>query len=463
MNSHRATRTTAIGRRRKPLLLTLMLVTLWSAANALGQPTIRFYPIRSAPLGSPPGTVGNPVTPEFNSDLGCWEVRVIAGVEVDIDVQAFGWGAAPGEPVLGAVQATAASVEFSNGVGADLIPKGWPDSPTDGAYQAEESCGGPEGNGDPCVEPFDTTCDNGNNGFCVHSPDWVMSPFTRHVSAMALPFPPGGYAWATAVQTCCEKDEGRIGTLGGMILDVPIEAQGTYIIDFVPDPNNTFMVDGKGTPIPGLTLTPACITVEPVDFNRYVSFQTGSPDIAAYRLVMVSSLFHPDALVSGWVGEPDANGIAGLEDEPVMRTWDEQVVLITGCQITPAATFALFPMLSGGEFLPTITLHTTPRPGAVKFWGDVTGFFNGSYWTAAQGVVNIDDVFAVIQTWQHAAGAPSLGVAMILPRADVHPQEPNRIINFNDVLFVMFGFQGDYYPFGCPDDPCQDNIANPCL
>ena len=131
----------AFDSRQHRLVVTLMLGTLLSATHVLGQPTIRFYPIRSAPLGSPPGTIGNPVTPEFNSDVGCRELRVLAGVEIDLDMQVFGWGAAPGEPSLGDVQASAASVVFGNGVGADLSPKGWPDSPTDGAYQADEGEG----------------------------------------------------------------------------------------------------------------------------------------------------------------------------------------------------------------------------------------------------------------------------------------------------------------------------------
>ncbi len=72
------------------------------------------------------------------------------------------------------------------------------------------------------------------------------------------------------------------------------------------------------------------------------------------------------------------------------------------------------------------------------------------------GVTNVDDAFAVIHSWKGNAGAPEL------PRSDVEPQQPNRVVNFNDMLFVIFAFQGDPYPFGCPDDPCQDNIANPC-
>jgi ligand-binding sensor domain-containing protein len=32
----------------------------------------------------------------------------------------------------------------------------------------------------------------------------------------------------------------------------------------------------------------------------------------------------------------------------------------------------------------------------------------------------------------------------------------------NDVFAIILGFQGHRYPFGCEDDPCQDNLAVPC-
>jgi len=67
-----------------------------------------------------------------------------------------------------------------------------------------------------------------------------------------------------------------------------------------------------------------------------------------------------DLQPSGWVGVPDVNDIAVLEAEPVMRTWDEDVVHITGCEITPAATFELHPMRGDGTFLPPIAIQTTP-------------------------------------------------------------------------------------------------------
>ena len=65
---------------KRPALAVLMLAGLFSWTGAFGQ-EIRFVPIRSAPLGSPAGTIGDPVTPEFNTGLGCWELQVPGGVE----------------------------------------------------------------------------------------------------------------------------------------------------------------------------------------------------------------------------------------------------------------------------------------------------------------------------------------------------------------------------------------------
>jgi len=116
----------------------------------------------------------------------------------------------------------------------------------------------------------------------------------------------------------------------------------------------------------------------------------------------------------------------------------------------------LRPMLIDGTFPSPIIMQTTPQPGGNKFWGDTVGFFNGTFWTAPQGAVNVDDVVGTIKTWQQADGAPEI------PRTDVQPQEPNRIININDAFTIIRAFQGQRYPYGCPGDPCQDNSAVPC-
>ena len=102
---------------------------------------------------------------------------------------------------------------------------------------------------------------------------------------------------------------------------------------------------------------------------------------------------------------------------------------------------------------PSCTRHPQPSP---KFWGDTVGSFDGTSWSPSQGVTNIDDAVAAIKTWQSVDFAPHFSIT------DVEPQDPNQIVNFNDVFQIVIAFQGDPYPFGCPDDPCQDNNAIPC-
>jgi len=270
---------------------------------------------------------------------------------------------------------------------------------------------------------------------------------------------PGGYAWATAEQVDCCVDDGEIKTLGGMILDVPYDALGTYLIDFNTDPNFTFMTRSSGEPLEIVEFVPACITVAAPDpaKNRYLTFVPHESGPVAYKLDMVSSLFHPDAVVSGWVGAPDTNGIASLEPAPVTREWTEAVVHITGCEITPVAEFELRASTDGGgTFLPPVSLKTIDQPTQSRWWGDVAGDFNGTYWTPPQGVTNIADVVAIRNQFQGRLDAPGLA------RTDVAPQEPNRIANIEDMLFVILAFKGELYPFGCPFDPCFDNMFQPC-
>ena len=266
------------------------------------------------------------------------------------------------------------------------------------------------------------------------------------------------YAWATSTGSCGEIDDGTIRTLGGLILEVPFHATGTYVIALDSDPNKSFMSNFTGAPVPDVAFTSACITVQPSPAkNRYLTFAPSEPGPVAYKLDMVSSLFHPDAVVSGWIGVPDANGIASLEPDPVTRDWMEAVVDVTGCEITPVAEFELRASADGGAtFLPPVTLKTADQPTGSKWWGDVAGDFNGTIWTAPQGVTNFNDVVALQVTFQGLLNAPGR------PRADVAPQEPNRIVNVEDMLFVIFAFQGEPYPFGCPGDPCHDKFISPC-
>lgn len=208
------------------------------------------------------------------------------------------------------------------------------------------------------------------------------------------------YGWDVDPQdtsSTFDPDPSSFGTLDGLILEVPYDAQKIYLIDFDPDDNKTLMLTGPGDPIPELQLTPARITVVAPDpaKNRYLTFVPREPGPVAYKLDMVSSFVHPNAIVSGWVGAPDAKGIASLQPNPVTRDWEENFVHITGCEIAPAADFELRATTDGGgTFLPAVILKITDRPTQNRWWGDVAGFFNGTYWSPPQGVTNIADAGA---------------------------------------------------------------------
>jgi|GEM_PF-3560102 len=201
--------------------------------------------------------------------------------------------------------------------------------------------------------------------------------------------------------------------------------------------------------------------------NRYLSFNPDNPDnphrpdlATAIRVTMVGSLFHPGAVgTSMWVDIPDADGIAGLSNTPVYRDWPEEVIYVTGCLISPVADYNVQATIQeigdGNWFTGPLAISTIDQP-APKFWGDTVGGFNGSNWVPPQGVTNIDDAVAAIKTFQEAENAPHKSVT------DVEPQEPNHIVNINDVFAIIRAFQGEPYPYGCPDDPCHDKTVSPC-
>ena len=80
------------------------------------------------------------------------------------------------------------------------------------------------------------------------------------------------------------------------------------------------------------------------------------------------------------------------------------------------------------------------------WWGDVVGSFDGFEWTAPNGTVNADDYLSAIKTFidPNAVNATHVSVT------DVHPvflggPHNNRLVNINDVLLIIKGFQGEEY------------------
>lgn len=312
--------------------------------------------------------------------------------------------------------------------------------------------------------PTGDTCDGGDPcpvadppNICIDRTDYVFADLDAFI-AVNCETP----EVAASTNNSSVTVTGERKYFGDFLLEVSTDAEAgsTFEIGFVQSFTASFLNSATAARILTRFGAPCVLTISDsstFDKNRYVSFKPTEPGEVAYKLDMVSSLFHPTAIVSGWVGVPDGNGIASLVPDPVTRAWIEPVVSITGCEIAPVAEFELRASPDDGQsFFPPISVRTIPQPGGGKFWGDTCGSFDGTEWSAPQGITNIDDAVCVIKTFQEVESAPEV------PRTDVEPQEPNRVVNFNDVLFVLFAFKGEPYPFGCPDDPCQDNVANPC-
>ena len=157
---------------------------------------------------------------------------------------------------------------------------------------------------------------------------------------------------------------------------------------------------------------------------------------------------------SWWANAADADciSIVTLSQPAVPPDWSAcPTVHLAGCPIIPTSTYDVA-VVDGGQVSNSVSVQTQAKPG-VKWWGDCVGAFNGTEWSAPQGVVNIDDAVACIKSWQF----PGQPAAPHVSRVDVHPNLPgeqiNKLVGFNDVFQIVQGFRGEEYP-GAPIALC---------
>ena len=485
-------------------------------------PEISFVPIRTAPLGSPAGTVGDQLTPQFNPGLGCWEVLTLGGVEIDLDLQATGWGNTPGSPTLGAIQATVVPAGYVNGVGGALNPKGWPGSPADGAYQADKRC---QAGGDlsPCTGPFDSSCNGGANGSCEDADNWVMPPCALNVAAIITPTL--NYVWGSLAKIDCVVDDGSVKTMGGLILEVPADAAGTYVIALDPDIKNSFMATGTAVQIPGVAFTPACITIIPsveppvlpgvvdgIDHDirkqRFLSINPNNPKATTrMRLLLLDNgcsvtgrqctddesctVCNPassnagdacdnnnqcdgapgpvgglcvvsgetceeqsppvvlgfilDPVISTGVDAPPNTVIAAVGADPGFRVWDETLVHITDCEVAPNRVYGIEveSVDTPGLYSEPLDMRTSISPPD-KDWGDITGKFTGTEWTAGNLLVAVDDVNAIIKFLSLDPNAPHVTRCEMVSANG--PLFNNMDVNADELAQIIRCFAGEKYP-----------------
>ena len=188
--------------------------------------------------------------------------------------------------------------------------------------------------------------------------------------------------------------------------------------------------------------------------NRYVSFVPDNAGAAvAFQVTLASNDMQPGAVGEvGWVGVPNASGLAGIAGEPVYRDWIESVVHVGGCGVMPAGTFEIRAQSPGGLPTPAITVQTVAQP-LPKSWGDVTGGFSGTAWTAPNGIMNITDILAELATIQGGPSAPHPS-RTDLQSISITDSCVNRLVNAADVLMSVKAAQGDVFPFEVDPAAC---------
>jgi len=179
--------------------------------------------------------------------------------------------------------------------------------------------------------------------------------------------------------------------------------------------------------------------------NRYINVDLGG--IPASVDTFTLRITHSASGRQWWMGMPGANGVAFLSNVPVpVPSHGLSVVAITGCGISPNQSYDLQLIASicdpadEANYSVPLTLATSAH------WGDAVGGTTGGVWQPPNGVTNLEDVQALVQTFQGSPTAPPLAWA------DLGDEEPNQVANLSDALLDVLAFQGTAYPFSAPVD-----------
>jgi hypothetical protein len=219
--------------------------------------------------------------------------------------------------------------------------------------------------------------------------------------------------------------------------------------------------------------------------NRYISFSPNNGNRAvAFRVELAEcDYFAGSTGVVGWIGKPDASGIARVVPMRVDQMWPQSVVHVGDCEIVPNAKYEIRAILSGADagfeenFSDALPIYTAPKPGD-NYWADAVGPLNGvcsgdgitpcaesadcpvgqvcGIYPGPDGTINFDDVGAAVKAFQQVAGTAWPHITWV----DIHGDDygsamvdpPNRHANFADIQFMLLAFQGQTYPFSDPAD-----------
>jgi len=430
---------------------------LWvTMAAALASPAL------AAKMAVVPVSAGNP-----HILIGNEIFLLSGGQRVWLEIRLSGW--APQR--LRVWQAKVDSSGYENGGPGALAP-------------AHLTCSGDDDEGDAqCSSAFErgSTCNSPPSGglFCEAGyqdslrTDWIFRGLSAGISAVDVHTPDYRYG-GTSFPPSSVTDDGTWKYGGTLVLDVPADASGTFVIAPLPF-QDSFMFDdteGGAEVIPLEELIAARITVGEAFFpkGRYLAITPSSEARATgLRVTYPSGLPRPDAPgigiepgnragVSGfsrWVGPPRDFvergqptryfAAAELQCKPFVTDWSGfDIVQVYGDAVLPGATYAVEEVDQALIVGPDAVGPGTSQ-GNVHTWmfGDIVPPYYGK--TAA---IQPDmlDVRAVVDTFLGLRESP------IKVRVQLGGFVPNPAdeISMLDVVHAIDAFKGLPFPYPIP-------------
>ncbi len=291
---------------------------------------------------------------------------------------------------------------------------------------------------------------------------------------------------------------------GTIVLDVPVDAQGTFTVTPRPAPVNTFGDITRGGVYQGpaqlMGLAPARIHLPCADTpeagsdgvarNRYLTVRPKTGGRETALRVTLENLPSPFDAFSGrdlWVGPPrkvsELAGSSGsvfpafpaatLQCDPFFTDWHGRCVGVQCAGGLKETAFCSSDADCGGELQ---VYHALVVPGgrysvrtfdpdcagelnmgfsealsvSSTRWGDLVGPFGSGAWSGPDGRVNIvTDVTAILSKFRNVSTAP------VKAQCDLVPATPDQLVDISDATFVLDAFRSLPYPFPAPAWPCS--------
>lgn len=178
---------------------------------------------------------------------------------------------------------------------------------------------------------------------------------------------------------------------------------------------------------------------EPVDFSP--SPLTHSPPGTFISRVVTMQCTGPNG---GKPCEDDTDCSPGdtCQAAPFFRVWIEDVVHVSDCEIAPAQSYEIIATNNNVDFSPPLRIGTIEQPSN-KFWADLVGSFDGTAWSPPNGIVNADDLVAML-AFMNGSSAPHVTVVDLGGRPFA---EPRNRIDASDLGFLLRSlFSSQSYP-----------------